>query len=225
MLLPFEVNCQIVLDSVTILNNARHIFIHNNMFLYVTNISYCVIQLTFLLKMWMFKWASYWFKGAPSVGQLLTEYRVTKLGSVFKMCRWEVFSHYLVVRGNIIVYVTFCWNRLSLFLHLQYKDFKKMFKSAPLSPVLRMVKIRLLGVYMNKVVNNMISWSQQQPQDYESSHSVLLLYLYCWTCFIVISTNHGTQAQLFTWTSYSNVTIQNFCFTVITTHIRKHTNI
>lgn len=61
------------------------------MFLHVTNISYCVILLTFLLKMWMFKRASYWFKGAPWVGQLLTEYRVTKLGSVFKMCRWEVF--------------------------------------------------------------------------------------------------------------------------------------
>jgi len=51
MLLPFEVNCQIVLDSVTILNNACHIFIPNNMFLHVTNISYCVIPLTFLLKM------------------------------------------------------------------------------------------------------------------------------------------------------------------------------
>ena len=51
MLLPFEVNYQTVLESVTILNNARHIFILNNMFLHVTNILYCVIMLTFLLKM------------------------------------------------------------------------------------------------------------------------------------------------------------------------------
>jgi hypothetical protein len=154
MFLPFEVNCQIVLESVTILNNACHIFILKNMFLHVTNILHCVIMLTFLLKMWMFIHAPYWFKGAPWVGQLLTEYRVIKLGSVFKMCRWEGFAHYLAVRGNIIVYATFCWNHLSLFLHLQHKDFKKMFKCAPLSFVLRMIKIGLLGVYMYKVVNN-----------------------------------------------------------------------
>jgi len=87
MFLPFEVNCQIVLESVTILNNACHIFILNNMFLHVTNIFYCVILLMFLLKMGMFKCAPYWFKGAPWVEQLLTEYRVIKLGSVLKMCR------------------------------------------------------------------------------------------------------------------------------------------
>jgi hypothetical protein len=124
LFLPFEVNCQIVLESVTILNNASHIFIPKNMFLHMTNLFYCVIMLTFLLKMWMFK---------PRVGQLLTEYGVTKLGSVFIMCRCGEFAHYLAVRENIIVYVTFCCNHLSLFLHLQYKDLKKMFKCAPLS--------------------------------------------------------------------------------------------
>ena len=102
----------------------------------------------------MFKCAPYWFKGAPRVGQLLTKYRVTKMDSVFKMCRCGEFAHYLAVRGNIIVYVTFCCNHLSFFLHLQYKDFKKMFKCALFSRVLRMVKIGLLGVYMYKVVNN-----------------------------------------------------------------------
>jgi len=80
----------------------------------------------------MFKRGSYWFKGAPWLGQLLTEYRIIKLGSVFKMCKREVFSHYLAVRGNIIVYVTFCWNRLSLFLHLQ---FKKKCSNVPPSPL------------------------------------------------------------------------------------------
>jgi hypothetical protein len=94
----------------------------------------------------MFKRALYWFKDAPRVGQLLTEYRVTKLGSVFKMCRCGEFAHYLAIRKNIIVYVTFCCNRLSLFLHLQYKDFKKMFKCASLSPVKKKKKIGLLGV-------------------------------------------------------------------------------
>jgi len=99
--LPFEVNYQIALEPVTILNNACHIFILNNMLLHVTNIYYCAILLTFLLKMRMFKHAPYLFKGASRVGQLLTEYRVTKLGSVFKMCRCEMFAHYSAVRGNI----------------------------------------------------------------------------------------------------------------------------
>jgi hypothetical protein len=79
----------------------------------------------------MFKRAPHGFKGAPWVEQLLMEYRINKLGSVFKMRIGGEFEDYLAVRGNILVYVTFCWNCLFLFLYLQYKDFKKMFKCAP----------------------------------------------------------------------------------------------
>jgi len=56
------------------------------------------------------------------------------MDSVFKMHRCGDFAHYLAVTGNIIVYVAFCCNHLSVCSSFTIQGFKKMFKYAPFSP-------------------------------------------------------------------------------------------
>jgi len=80
------------------------------------------------------------------------------------------------------VYVTFGCNCLSLFLHLQYKDFKKMFKCATLSRVLRMVKTELLGVYMYKVVNNNCTHDLSNSLRVINHH----IQFHCSTCTVAL---------------------------------------
>lgn len=49
---------------------------------------------------------------------------VAKMGTVSKMIRRGGFAFYVIVRGNVILYVSFCYNRLYLFVYLKCEDLK-----------------------------------------------------------------------------------------------------
>jgi len=75
-------------------------------------------------------------KVSPGWGSFKWNTGATEMGSAFKMITPGEFANYVAIGGNtrVIVYVAICCDRLSLWVHLQYKDLKKIFKRAPAPP-------------------------------------------------------------------------------------------
>lgn len=118
--LPFEVNCKTVgiYNVVTLHKLVTYTFPLKVLFYYVTfdvSVQNCE------------------FSRMSLGGEAFKNTWVTKMGSAFKMIRRGESACYLTVRGNIMAYVAFCYNYLSLLIHLQYSDLKNV-QTSPISP-------------------------------------------------------------------------------------------
>jgi len=134
--LPLEVKCQTVLYTVVIFLTLVTYFPLITCFP-ETNTFYCVTLLTFQFKIVNVQRCPLLILRCPCVGQLWSKYRGDYNGFVFKVSRRGEFSYCLTVKINIIVCVDFLLQSSIHFnsFTVQYKDFKRMFKSAPLSLV------------------------------------------------------------------------------------------